>query len=252
MDAATEARLAREQKYHNERFTEEIRQSQGKYYAAVKHGAQEFQAQLAKLAPAADILEYGCGNNSKAFEFNKVCHSIVGIDISDLAVKASNERAAAKGFTNTSFQVMNAEEMTFPASCFDLVYGRGIIHHLNLEKSFREIARVLRPAGTALFWEPLGHNPLINSYRRATPDARTVDEHPLLRQDFDLVRPYFRDVAISFYGLTTLASVPFRDTPLGDALLRATAAVDRALFLMPGLKWHAWFCIMKLSNPIKD
>jgi hypothetical protein len=100
-----------------------------------------------------------------------------------------------------------------------------------------------------LFWEPLGHNPLINGYRTATPDARTPDEHPLLKPDFDLAKQYCSEIKTTFYGLTTLATVPVRETPLGDALLKLTAGIDRALFSLPGLKWQAWHCIMEMRGP---
>src|SRR3546814_1101008 len=79
---------------------------------------------------------------------------------------------------------MNAEAMTFPDDSFDLVFGSGIIHHLDIDRAFGEIARVLRPGGRAVFIEPLGLNPAIELYRRFTPSARTPDEHPLLRRDF--------------------------------------------------------------------
>jgi SAM-dependent methyltransferase len=244
-----DSHVDREREYHNKRFTEETRLHQGKYYAAIKHGAERFDARLNGLLRGADVLEYGCGDNSKTFDFADRCRTAVGIDISDVAVQHANTRAAHEGLTNLSFEAMNAEEMTFADARFDLVYGRGIIHHLDLRKSFSSIARVLRPTGTALFWEPLGHNVLINGYRKSTPDARTPDEHPLLKHDFDLAKEYFDEVKLSFYGLTTLATVPVRDTWLGDALLQVTAAIDSALFLVPGLKWQAWHCMMELRSP---
>jgi SAM-dependent methyltransferase len=136
--------------------------------------------------------------------------------------------------------------MTFADNSFDLVFGRGIIHHLDTDRSFAEIARVLRPHGTALFWEPLGHNLLLSLYRGMTPEARTPDEHPLLRADFDLAHRHFGDVALSFFGLTTILSVPFRDTRLGDAILGVASVVDRAMFRIPGMKWQAWYCLMEM------
>ena len=244
-----DSRIDREREYHNKRFTEETRVEQGKYYAAIKHGAARFDARLDSLMTGADVLEYGCGDNSNTFSFAHRCRSVVGIDISDVAVQHANDRAAAEGIGNLSFAAMNAEAMSFEDARFDLVYGRGIIHHLDLHKSFGEIARVLRPTGTALFWEPLGHNILINGYRKATPDARTPDEHPLLKQDFDLAKQYFSQVDVRFYGLSTLATVPLRNTAVGEALLKVTAAVDDALFQVPGVKWQAWYCMMELGGP---
>ena len=247
-----EARILRERDYHNRRFTDETRVAQGKYYSAIRHGARHFASRLDGMLAGSDILEYGCGDNSTMFEIAGRCRSATGIDISDVAVQHANDQARAFNLRNTAFHVMNAEAMTFPDAHFDVVFGRGIIHHLDLHKSFREVARVLRRSGTALFWEPLGHNPLINGYRKATPHARTPDEHPLLKQDFDIARQYFQEVNLTFYGLTTLATVPFRDSALGDAMLRATALIDRVLFTVPAARWQAWYCVLELRGPKRD
>jgi ubiquinone/menaquinone biosynthesis C-methylase UbiE len=64
---------------------------------------------------------------------------------------------------------MNAEATTFPDNSFDLICGSSILHHLNLDKACAEIRRILRPDGGAVFIEPLGHNPLINMFRKLTP-----------------------------------------------------------------------------------
>jgi SAM-dependent methyltransferase len=246
MDTSIDSRLARERDYHNQRFADETREAQGKYYAAVKDGAERFDSELERLSRSADILEYGCGNDPKLFSVAATSGTATGIDISDVAVAHGAERAEKAGLTNVGFHTMNAEQMTFPDNSFDLVFGRGIIHHLDTDRSFAEIARVLRPRGTALFWEPLGHNLLLSLYRGMTPEARTPDEHPLLRGDFNLAHRHFGDVSLSFFGLTTILSVPFRDTRLGDAILGVASVVDRAMFRIPGMKWQAWYCLMEM------
>ena len=45
-----------------------------------------------------------------------------------------------------------ASELPFPDGSFDLVFGHAVLHHLpDLERSFAELARVLRPGGTLAF-----------------------------------------------------------------------------------------------------
>src|SRR3546814_11483257 len=85
-----------------------------------------------------------------------MARTATGIDISDVAIEKGRERARQKGFTNVRLEAMNAEAMTFPDDSFDLVFGSGIIHHLDIDRAFGEIARVLRPGGRAVFIEPLG------------------------------------------------------------------------------------------------
>ncbi|MEK6746025.1 MAG: class I SAM-dependent methyltransferase [Pseudomonadota bacterium] len=242
-------RIEREREFHNTRFSEENRDAQGKYYAAIKDGSQAFDQRLMQLAKDSEVLEYGCGSYPMAHKVAGVAKAVTGIDISDVAVSLGDKKSATENINNTKFLVMNAEKMDFPDASFDMVFGRGIIHHLDIESSFSEIARVLRPNGTALFWEPLGHNRLFNSYRKMTPDARTIDEHPLLKKDMEIAKRYFADVELKFYGLFSLLSVPLRDSKLGDGILKITSAVDRAVFALPFIKWQAWYSLIEMRNP---
>lgn len=248
MSTDTASRLENEKSFHDNRFTEEIRDAQGKYYSSIKRGSSQYEKRIIELAQGRDILEYGCGAISQGVTLSSVSRSLTGIDISTVAIDKANAAAAKNGLSNVHYLAMNAEKMTFPDDSFDLVFGRGIIHHLDLESSFESIRRVLRPGGTALFWEPLGHNPVLNRYRQWTPEARTPDEHPLLKSDFALAQRYFDLVGLDFYGLTTLLSVPLRDTATGEAVLSITSAIDRALFRSP-LRWLAWYALIELRKP---
>ena len=241
-------RVESERAFHDARFNEETREAQGKFYASIKRGNWRFDQRVAKLAEGARVLEYGCGVATQGMQLSPKADTVTGIDISQVAVdKAANE-ARRRALDNTDYRVMDAEQLTFPDRSFDLVFGRGIIHHLDLARCFATIARVLRPGGTALFWEPLGHNPLINFYRDRTPHARTEDEHPLTRSDFALASTHFEVRNSRFYGLTTLATVPLRDSRVGDALLGLTMKIDDALFKTP-LRWLAWHVMLELRKP---
>ena len=241
---ADRQRLASEADFHNRRFAEEEGRAQDRYYGAISHATAEYIERVIEAARGADVLEYGCAQGVRSLAVAVVARSFVGIDISAVAIGQARARLDEAGYRNATFLVTNAEAMALPDAAFDLVFGSGIIHHLDLERSFREISRVLRPGGRAIFMEPLGHNPLINLYRRMTPDARTPDEHPLLRRDFTLARRFFADVAIDFFGLTTLAAVQLRSEAAQRRLLPPCIALDRALSHMPGLRWAFWHCRM--------
>ena len=47
---------------------------------------------------------------------------------------------------------MNAEALEFDDGSFDLIVGNGIFYHLDLERAFSEIHRVLVPAGVGSSW----------------------------------------------------------------------------------------------------
>jgi SAM-dependent methyltransferase len=147
---------------------------------------------------------------------------------------------------------MNAEATTFADGRFDAVVGSGILHHLDLDAAAAELARILDPRGTAVFLEPLGHNPLVNLYRRLTPDLRTEDEHPLRVEDLRRLHWDFAEVDVTFHVLTALAAVPVtRFGRLGSLVARGLDRLDRVLFrLVPPLRRFAWIVVIRLRRPV--
>lgn len=241
-------RLDREREFHNERFTEETRTAQGKYYWAVEHAYNRYQRLIQEMSEDADIFELGCAKGENVFANPVNFRSASGVDISDVAVKIGNDQALALGADNIRFLFGDAENIDVPSETIDLVYGSGIIHHLNVNKAAKECYRLLRPGGRAVFWEPLGHNPAINLYRHFTPNARTEDEHPLLKSDVVILASIFANVSLEFFGLTTLASVPFRNAPSLRWTRDMGIAIDRFLLAMPVVRWMSWFVIIKLEK----
>lgn len=235
--------LASEREFHDRRYLDgDDRLAQLKYYWSVDKGNRRFTDQLRNLAGGRDILEYGCGAESRAGELAGLYKSYSGIDISETAIARLQKRHAS---LNTTFHVMDAMNMSFPGESFDLVFGSGIVHHLDTDLCGREVSRVLRPGGIALFWEPLGNNPLINAYRWMTPSARTPDEHPLVGRDFSIMKHHFRSVETELYGLTSLAAVPFRNSSFGPGMRDFLVRVDELLLRMPGVRSMAWYSIMR-------
>ncbi len=238
-------RLDLEREFHDRRFEdgEDKRVAQGKYYWAVEDGAARYWQRVRAAAQGARVLEYGCATGSGSTDLKPLVRSYDGIDISEVAIAAARRQ---HGGPTIRFAAMDAMDMSFPDAAFDLVFGSGIIHHLDTEASMREIRRVLTPGGMALFWEPLGLNPLINLYRRLTPAARTPDEHPLLPRDFAIMRRHFSYVEVQFFGLCTLGAVPFRNRPFGNALRHFFRAVDSAILHVPGIRHIGWYTLTML------
>ena len=136
--------------------------------------------------------------------------AVVGIDISAEGIRQATARARTEGLEDRlTFAVMNAERLEFPDDHFDIVCGNSILHHLNLDSACHELVRVLKPEGRAVFREPLGHNLLINLYRKLTPKMRTEDEHPLLTRDLETLAGYFQEAHIHYYGPLHINGCPF-------------------------------------------
>lgn len=179
-------------------------------------------------------LEYGCGTGGHAFDLASRGANVTGIDISEVAVRLARQRAGAA--PNLTFEVADAENLPFEAGTFDLVCGTSILHHLRTEVAVREIQRVLRPSGRAIFYEPVGYNPAANFYRWMTPQLHTPDEHPLVRRDFGLIREHFPGTRLHFYDLLSVGAIPFLQKRWGVGLLRFLERVDGAIVRLPPLR----------------
>src|SRR3546814_15436315 len=99
--------------------------------------------------------------------------------ISDWSSDVCSSDLATETGLHATFSVDNAEQTSFPDASFDRIGGSGILHHLDLDSAYAEIARLLKPGGRAVFLEPLGHNPLYHAYRDRPPPMRTENENPL-------------------------------------------------------------------------
>ena len=138
------------------------------------------------------------------------------------------------------YYVDNCERTKFESNSFDIVYGTGILHHLEFNKCLDEIHRILKSKGNLIFIEPLGTNPIINLYRKFTPNSRSVDEHPLINKDFEYIKNKFLDTNIKYYGFLTLIFSPFYKSPGESNFFKYLAKLDQILFKLEFFKKLAW------------
>jgi SAM-dependent methyltransferase len=245
-------RLEAEREFHNRKFggVEEHGASEA-IYELPRVAYRHFEAQVQPRAAGARVLEYGCGASSYALKLNQWGARVTAIDISDEAIEETRRLLADHGLVNqTDLIRMNAEELDFPDGSFDLVVGRAILHHLDLERAYAAIARVLRPGGAAIFLEPLAHNPLINLYRRLTPHLRTEDEHPLTMRDLKAARRHFGEVRLSYFTFLSMGALPFAKAPrLFQHAVNGLDKADRALFrTIPAAGRWAWTAAMVMEK----
>jgi ubiquinone/menaquinone biosynthesis C-methylase UbiE len=246
------ARLAREAEFHDQVFVDESRADASRFYAVASRSKSLYRQRVLRDCRGLDVLEYGCGPGSCAFDLARFGARVTGIDISPGAIELARQQAAAEGLSESlRLEVMNAESLPIDAGSYDRVCGSGILHHLDLSKALGEIRRVLRPTGDAVFFEPLGHNPLINWYRRRTPSMRTVDEHPLLAADLYLMASSFEASQVNYYHLTSLAAAFWPGRRGGSGLRWLLDVVDRGLLSLPWVRRQAWIVIAELEKPIQ-
>jgi SAM-dependent methyltransferase len=244
-------RLETESSFHDREFARRSRTSTDGFYAITRKSWTHCIELLHERALGGRVLELGCGPGSHSFALAALGAQVVGIDISRQAVEESKAAAAAKSLgERMSFELMNAEALDFESGSFDLVFGLGLLHHVDLTKALPEIARVMRPHASAIFLEPMGHNPFFNLYRRYTPELRTPTEHPLLLEDLALARKHFKRTRTRFFHLAALLATPLRGRRSFWSLLAPLEAVDEALFRwLPATRKLAWIVVLDLAQP---
>jgi ubiquinone/menaquinone biosynthesis C-methylase UbiE len=226
--------------------TEEIRANQRMFYDdSVKKIPLELAFKQSGDIKNKTILCYGQGaNTSILLSFISRGANVTSIDISDEAVKMVRE--AIKDKDRCKVMQMNAEKMSFRKDSFDVVFGRAILHHLDINKAAKEIHRVLKSGGKAIFIEPLGNNPLINLYRYCTQSDRTKDEHPLRHCDFVILKKYFRYMYHRNFFLLSLIAIVFKPV---KKTLKALIKLDEFIFRMfPFIDKYAWCTVITLEK----
>ncbi len=102
-----------------------------------------------------NILDIGCGYGFTSVKLAKNGGVVTSIDISPKMIELAKKNAEFNDVGGSiTFTLMSAQDMKFDDESFDYVVGFGVLHHLNLELSKKEIHRVLKPNGKAMFIEP--------------------------------------------------------------------------------------------------
>ena len=230
----------REKEFHNKLQSKSKGRFENIFYKAISNCSEDFLIYLKNNAENSEILDYGCGVGSfaeKVIKYNP--KKITGIDISETSINKAKKKAKELNI-EINYKVDNCEKTNLDQNSFDIVYGTGILHHLEIDKCLDEIHRVLKSRGNLLFIEPLGTNPIINLYRKLTPNARSKDEHPLLKKDFEYINKKFTDVKIRYYGFLTLIFFPFYKFPKESRLFSLLVSLDQFLFRYKLFKMLAW------------
>jgi len=156
------------------------------------------------------------------------------------------DRAKLKPFADRVTWVQHdAENLPFEENHFDFVCGLSILHHLHLERSLKEIFRVLKPGGKLWFSEPNMLNPqifiqknvpIIKKWAGDTPDETAFFRWPLFKKihqagfihilvkPFDFLHPSLPDFAVQgVYHLgQLLEKTPGVREIAGSLLIHAT------------------------------
>jgi ubiquinone/menaquinone biosynthesis C-methylase UbiE len=207
---------------------------------------------IGKNAKGKVCLDYCCGLGDTSVNLYKHGASkVYGIDIADNELKTAKEKVEKEGFDSSGFVVGDAEDTPFDDNTFDLIVCIGVLHHLDTNKAFPELYRILKPGGKVIAFEALAYNPIIQLYRNLTPHLRTdwEKDHILSMKDLRLARKFFKNKAeVKFFHLATLLSIPFTSFFFFKPLIKILNFIDYIILRIPLLRLMAWQMIFTLKK----
>ena len=132
------------------------------YVASPGHAAGPDLEQLiawGKKRGAARVLDIATGGGHTALAFARFTPSVVALDVTVPMVQAARAFVAAAGAPGVRFLGADVEALPFRDRSFGTVTCRTAAHHFpSLLPALREVARVLRPGGSLLAEDIMGHD----------------------------------------------------------------------------------------------
>jgi ubiquinone/menaquinone biosynthesis C-methylase UbiE len=209
-------------------------------------------------AQGKNVLDCGCGTGLLTVYLAMQGCNAHGIDVSEESVKVTLQRARTYGLEpRVHAQVMSIENMTYQSNWFDRVVGKFVLHHVDVERAGREIHRVLKPGGHAIFYENSANNGLLMASRRlltgrfGVPKVSDDIEHPLRRSEISVLRRIFKGNVRSYYPDFVFFRLVDGYILRGRSKLLSSvlAALDQAVYrYAPFLRQYGYFQIVVLEK----
>jgi SAM-dependent methyltransferase len=135
------------------------------------------------------VLDFGCGDGPDTALLAARGAYVHALDLSPELLQRAADRLRADGLDQrVTLHCGSAHAVPLPDESVDLVVGHAILHHLDLMAARREVHRLLKPGGRAIFLEPVRASKLIRKIRPLIP-YRQPDvspfERPLLPAEVD-------------------------------------------------------------------
>lgn len=196
------------------------------------------------------ILEYGCGDGENTVVLANRGAKIIALDISAELLEVARKRLDVNHCCEVELLIGSAHSLPLPDESVDVIFGMAILHHLELDLAAREVWRVLKKGGRAIFEEPTRNSKLVTKLRRLFPQRGEVSpyERPLTTQEMKgFAGPCSYQSRTFHLVFSSLASFVPRWT--GQAI-RLSAKMDAYLLRhVPALSQYATITVFQM---VKD
>ena len=195
------------------------------------------------------ILDLGCGYNPTPLYFALAgAEKVIACDVSRKSVSYVSNLARQFGLEDRVITHCGpAESLPFDDDSIDLIHGEAVLHHLDLNASGAEMARILKKGGRAAFKDPLGHNILLELARDYLPyhwkHSVKGTDCPLKFPKIEQFGQHFSHCEARGFGLFAMLAVAFQGRR--DSRLQATGHwIDaRVLRAVPWLQRGCRFVV---------
>lgn len=198
------------------------------------------------------VLEYGCGDGLNTILLAKRGARIKALDISPDLIEIARRRLAVNNVeADVEFIVGSAHDVPLPDESVDVVLGIAVLHHLDLKLSAREVWRVLRRGGRAIFQEPVRNSRLLKTVRKLIP-YRGPDvspfERPLTDRELKEYAENFSSYRAKAFTLPTSSLVRILP-PLERRFMHRCYRQDAALLnRFPSLNRYAILRVVEMTK----
>lgn len=197
------------------------------------------------------VVDFGCGSGANSVLLaNRGAH-VWGIDISEDLLRLAQRRLGVNGRAGgATFIAGSAHDMPFPDNSIDVVFGIAILHHLDLDLVSKEIRRVLKPGGRAIFQEPVRNSKVIRFVRSLIP-YRAPDispyERPLTDGELNRFASGFSSWSVRAFALPHVQVGQV--VPVAKNYWRTWYAWDRAA--LRALPWLSRYASIRVISLVK-
>jgi ubiquinone/menaquinone biosynthesis C-methylase UbiE len=196
------------------------------------------------------VLEYGCGRGLYTVALADRAARVIAFDISPELLAIAKQRVEVNQCEGVELLLGSAHSLPLPNESIDVIFGMAILHHLDLEIASREVRRVLKKGGRAIFKEPLRNSKLYAWLRQFFPKRANVSpfERPFTDEEIkDFAQPFLYRGRTFQLPLSRIAHVlPFWT----QSAVKLCAYPDAYLLQMfPSL---AYYATVKVFEVVKE
>lgn len=142
---------------HHDHVDKQFGEQASAYLSSAVHASGPDLVRLGERLSAdaeTHVLDLGCGAGHASFIAAQHVKSVVAYDLSEKMLSVVDKTAKERGYHHLTTRQGYAEKLPFAAAEFDIVISRYSAHHWHdVGSALREVHRVLKPGGKAIFMD---------------------------------------------------------------------------------------------------